>query len=224
MSSPFVTMVVCVNECSILEPQWIQRLQRILVGPLGIAGPPMEILGPQGPLGTLGAPWAHGPLDAQGPMGPWGSLAPQGPLGSLALPWVFCVSACLLRVFCVSFACLRVFCVFWGKVWASWDSFGQDWGSFGQVGQSLWEFGIIWDSLWGIWHQMLRVFCVSFEMRFSLLPGKVEKSACLLRVFACLLELGFGPFSKEQARARQRASVGYSKLSVALGKAETGES
>ena len=33
-----------------------QRLQRILVGPLGIAGPPMEILGPQGPLGTLGSP------------------------------------------------------------------------------------------------------------------------------------------------------------------------
>ena len=126
MSSPFVTMVVCVNECSILEPQWIQRLQRILVGPLGIAGPPMEILGPQGPLGTLGAPWAHGPLDAQGPMGPWGSLAPQGPLGSLALPWVFCVSACLLRV-CVSFA-------FFG-------------GKFGQVRTVLDKIGAVLDKL-----------------------------------------------------------------------------
>jgi hypothetical protein len=192
MSSPFVTMVVCVNECSILEPQWIQRLQRILVGPLGIAGPPMEILGPQGPLGTLGAPWAHGPLGAQGPMGPWGSLAPQGPLGSLALPWVFCVSACLLHVFCVSFACPRFFL---GKVWASWDSFGQDWGSFGQVGQSLWEFGIIWDSLWGIWHQMsaclLRVFSICEKSHFNFTGQKLKNVRVFCVSFACLLKRDF---------------------------------
>jgi hypothetical protein len=169
MSSPFVTMVVCVNECSILEPQWIQRLQRILVGPLGIAGPPMEILGPQGPLGTLGAPWAHGPLGAQGPMGPWGSLAPQGPLGSLALPWVFCVSACLVRVFCVSFA-------FLGE---SLGKLGQFWTRLGQFWTSWAEFVGVWDNLGLIMGHLASNVRVSFACLFSsgfsdfsTLPGK----------------------------------------------------
>jgi hypothetical protein len=147
----------------------------------GDPGPPGPLGNPGGPMGPWppGCPGAHGPLGIAGPPGPLGIAGP--PMG-------------LLRVR-VSFACLRVFCVFWGKVWASWDSFGQDWGSFGQVGQSLWEFGIIWDSLWGIWHQMLRVFCVSFAFEnrsiFQLYRAKAKKRACLLRVFACLLKRDF---------------------------------
>ena len=106
MSSPFVTMVVCVNECSILEPQWIQRLQRILVGPLGIAGPPMEILGPQGPLGTL------------------------GPLG-IARSF-----ACLLRVrvsFGESLGKLGQFWTRLGQFWTSWAEFVGVWDNLGFI-------------------------------------------------------------------------------------------